>query len=280
MFKGSPLDDLIRLAFEEDVGREDITSSLLIGPKQCAKAQIVSKGEGVLCGLFLLEKIFSWENAKVIIKNRFEDGAKIKNSDEVVLLEGNLRDILKAERVALNFLGRLSGIATLTHQFVEAVKGCAVDIMDTRKTTPAFRFLEKYAVKIGGGKNHRFGLYDAILIKENHLIATPGLKNAIHQVRSNLKTKMPIEVEVTTLKEVKEALDAKVDIILLDNFSTENVKEAVLMIQKQALVEVSGGVTLENVKNYAQTGVDRISIGALTHSVTTFDFSLLVRKGD
>lgn len=277
--KGTHLDELIRFAFEEDVGQEDVTSSLLIDSTVQAKAQIVSKDEGILCGLFLLDKIFGWPErlnaGPVSIQSRFEDGDSLKRGDGVIQLQGPLRDILKSERVALNFLGRLSGIATLTHQFVKAVKGFSVDIMDTRKTTPGFRFLEKYAVKIGGGKNHRFGLYDAVLIKENHLIATEGIRVAIEKIRKKIKKKMTIEVEVKNLKEVKEALDAKADIILLDNFSIEEVQEALSVIGTRALTEVSGGIQLENIRRYAQTGVNRISIGALTHSAPNFDFSLL-----
>ncbi|MBI2646139.1 MAG: carboxylating nicotinate-nucleotide diphosphorylase [Deltaproteobacteria bacterium] len=276
--KGTHLDELIRLAFEEDVGQEDVTSGLLMDSNLCAKAEVVSKSEGILCGLFLLEKISAWpelNGAQLAIKSEFQDGSFIQKGDVVVRIQGPLQTILKVERVALNFLGRLSGIATLTHQFVKEVKGLSVDILDTRKTTPGFRFLEKYAVKIGGGKNHRFGLYDGVLIKENHLIATQGVKSAIETIHKKLKKKMTVEVEVKNLKEVKEALEAKADIILLDNFSVSDVKEALALIGKRALTEVSGGIHLQNVRRYAQTGVNRISIGALTHSAPNFDFSLL-----
>ncbi len=273
--KGTHLDDLIRLAFEEDVGESDVTSSLLVDPKLQAKAEIVSKSEGILCGLFLLEKISALDNAKLSIKSDFQDGSLIRKGDVIVRMQGPLQNILKGERVSLNFLGRLSGIATLTHQFVQEVKGLAVDILDTRKTIPGFRFLEKYAVKIGGGKNHRFGLYDGVLIKENHLIAAQGVKSALETIQKKLKKKMTVEVEVKNLKEVKEALEARADIILLDNFSVGEVKEALALIGKRALTEVSGGIHLQNVRRYAETGVNRISIGALTHSAPNFDFSLL-----
>src|SRR3989338_9931536 len=277
--KGTHLDELIRLAFEEDVGEADVTSSLLVDPTLCAKAEVVSKSEGILCGLFLLEKIFAWPErlnaGRLITKSDFQDGSGLRKGDVVVRIQGPLQSILKIERVALNFLGRLSGIATLTHQFVKEVKGLSVDIMDTRKTIPGFRFLEKYAVKIGGGKNHRFGLYDGVLIKENHLIATQGVKAALETIHKKAKKKMTVEIEVKNLKEVKEALDAKADILLLDNFSISDVKEALDLIGKRALTEVSGGIHLTNVRRYAETGVNRISIGALTHSAPNFDFSLL-----
>jgi len=277
--RGTHLDDLIRLAFEEDVGQEDVTSSLLIDPHFQANAEVVSKSEGILCGMFLLEKIFTWPEmlnaVRLTIKSNFQDGRFIRKGDVVFHIQGPLQSILKGERVALNFLGRLSGIATLTHQFVKEVKGLPVDIMDTRKTIPGFRSLEKYAVKIGGGKNHRFGLYDGVLIKENHLIATQGVKPAIETLQKKLKKKMTVEVEVKNLKEVKEAVEAKADIILLDNFSVEEVKKALAIIGKRALTEVSGGIHLQNVRCYAETGANRISVGALTHSAPNFDFSLL-----
>ena len=278
-FQGTHLDELIRLAFEEDIGQEDVTSRLLVDPNLCAKAEVVSKSEGILCGMFLLEKICAWPErlnaAPLMTKSDFQDGSILRKGDVVVRIQGSLQSILKVERVALNFLGRLSGIATLTHQFVKEVKGLSVDIMDTRKTIPGFRFLEKYAVKIGGGKNHRFGLYDGVLIKENHLIATKGVRSALETIQKKLKKKMTVEVEVKNFKEVKEALEAKADIILLDNFLISDVKEALALIGKRALTEVSGGIHLQNVRRYAETGVNRISIGALTHSAPNFDFSLL-----
>ena len=232
-----------------------------------------------LLGMFLLEKICAWPErlnaAPLMTKSDFQDGSILRKGDVVVRIQGSLQSILKVERVALNFLGRLSGIATLTHKFVKEVKGLPVDIMDTRKTIPGFRFLEKYAVKSGGGKNHRFGLYDGVLIKENHLIATKGVRSALETIQKKLKKKMTVEVEVKNFKEVKEALEAKADIILLDNFSVSDVKEALALIGKRALTEVSGGIHLQNVRRYAETGVNRISIGALTHSAPNFDFSLL-----
>ncbi len=276
--KTSHLDELIRLAFDEDVGEEDVTSSLLIDRDCQARAEIISKGEGILCGLFLIDKIFSWQSSNVGVQSTLEDGSQIHPGDVICSLQGNLRDILRAERVALNFLGRLSGISTHANLFVKTVEGLNVDIMDTRKTTPGLRFLEKYAVKIGGGKNHRFGLYDAILVKENHLISHKTITDAVSTIKKNIKKKMPIEVEVTNLSELKEALEAHVDIVLLDNFSQSDVRDAVSMANGNCLLEVSGGVSLKNVRQFAETGVNRISIGALTHSSPQFDFSLLVRE--
>lgn len=271
------LDELIRIAFLEDIGERDLTSDLLIDEKTDAVAEIVSKDEGVVCGLFTLEKIFRWHDSALRVELLKGDGERLRPGDVLCRLNGNLRSILGAERIALNFLGRLSGVASYTARFVKEVAGLSVDILDTRKTTPGFRFLEKFAVKMGGGKNHRLGLYDALLIKENHLRGTT-LKAAIEKVRQRLKPGMEIEVEVTNLREVKEALEARSDIILLDNFSLADTKEAVQMIKKQAKIEFSGGVNLSNVRAIAQTGVDRISIGQLTHSAPNFDFSLLVRS--
>lgn len=277
------LDELIRIAFLEDIGSGDLTSDLLIDSKTDAVAEIVSKDEGMACGLLTLEKIFRWRDPEVRIELLKRDGEGLRPGDVVCRLHGNLRSILGAERIALNFLGRLSGIATYTARFVKEVAGLPVDILDTRKTTPGFRFLEKFAVTMGGGKNHRFGLYDALLIKENHLQGIT-LKAAIEKARQRLKPGAGIEAEVTNLREVKEAVDAKADIILLDNFSLADTKEAVQMIKSVtpakagAKVEFSGGVNLSNVRAIAETGVDRISIGQLTHSAPNFDFSLLVRK--
>lgn len=283
------LDELIRIAFLEDLGEKpgnsDLTSSLLIdekngdknGEKTRAMAEIISKQDGVICGLFLLEKIFRWNDRTIEIEFLKEDGDRVKSADVCCRLKGNLRSILSAERVSLNFLGRLSGVSTLTSRFVREVSGLSVDIMDTRKTTPGFRLLEKIAVKMGGGKNHRFGLYDAILIKENHLKGA-SVRSAVEKVRRLLKKQMEIEIEVTSLEEVKEALAAKVDIILLDNFSWKDTREAVQLIGKQAKIEFSGGVNLSNVRAIAETGVQRISVGQITHSAPNFDFSLLTKE--
>lgn len=275
------LDDLIRIAFSEDLLEKpqdlDLTSSLLIDEKTRGLAEIISKQEGVISGLFLMEKIFCWNDRAIGVEFLKEDGDSVKSADVCCRIKGNLRSILSAERVSLNFLGRLSGVSTLTSRFVREVSGLSVDIMDTRKTTPGFRLLEKIAVKMGGGKNHRFGLYDAILIKENHLKGT-SVVSAVEKVRKLLKKQMEIEVEVTSLKEVKEALEAKVDIILLDNFSLEDTREAVQWIGKQAKIEFSGGVNLSNVRAIAKLGVQRISVGQLTHSAPNFDFSLLVKE--
>ncbi len=282
MIKTHFLDELIRIAFLEDLGDSDLTSSFLIDEKSRAMAEIISKQEGVICGLFLLEKIFCWNDRAIEIEFLKEDGDRVKPAEVCCRVKGSLRSILSAERVSLNFLGRLSGVSTLTSRFVREVSGLSVDIMDTRKTTPGFRLLEKIAVKMGGGKNHRFGLYDAILIKENHLKGS-SIISAVEKVRRGLKKQMEIEVEVTNLKEVKEALEAKADIILLDNFSLEDTREAVQLIEKQVIekqakIEFSGGVNLSNVRAIAQTGVRRISVGQMTHSAPNFDFSLLVKE--
>ena len=210
-------------------------------------------------------------------KERYRDGEIVRSEKIIIEISGNMRSLLTAERTALNFLQRMSGIATLTKKFVDSVKGFKAKIIDTRKTTPCLRILEKYAVQCGGGINHRFGLYDGILIKDNHIKAAGGIIKAVKRVRDNAPHLIKIEVETKSLKEVKDALNCKADVIMLDNMDIPAIKKAVKLIDKRALIEVSGGVTLKNVSEIAATGVDYISIGALTHSARAVDISMEIR---
>ena len=273
---------LIIAALKEDVGPRDLTSFALLPKGQAAKAEIIVRQEGVLAGLQVAEWVFAQVEPKVRFQPQVKDGQKVYPDKAVVFLEGPARGILAGERVALNFLGHLSGIATLTRAFVEKARGVPAKILDTRKTTPGLRLLEKYAVRMGGGANHRMGLYDGVLIKDNHLRLAGGVEKAVAQVRASVQKETPIEVEVANLREFRQALAVKADLILLDNMNLPEIQEAVRLARAvgrsktgtKPLLEVSGGVTLENVRAIALTGVDRISVGALTHSAPGLDLSL------
>ncbi|MDI6735831.1 MAG: carboxylating nicotinate-nucleotide diphosphorylase [bacterium] len=289
------LEPLIERAISEDIGKGDLTTTLCLSQKLIIEAQIIAQEEGIIAGLEVAELVFKkvGEGGKggegdewVEFEEKVNDGTRVKKDDVVASISGDARSILSAERVALNFLQRLSGIASITAKFVEAVKPYPAKIYDTRKTTPGLRLLEKYAVKMGGGTNHRFGLYDGILIKDNHIKVTGGITQAVRQVQEGLSAgeNMPpglkVEVETTDLDEVNEAVNLNVDIIMLDNMSLEMIKEAVKIIRagkKSILIEISGGVNLENVPQLAAAGVDIISIGALTHSPNALDLSLEIK---
>lgn len=266
--------NLITLALKEDLGSGDITTQAVVPKNLKAKAIIFSKEEGIICGLEVAKMAFKTLEPKIIFKKLVKDGGKIRTGQKLAEISGPAGKILSAARTALNFLQRLSGIATLTNEFVNGVEPHKVKILDTRKTTPGLRILEKYAVRVGGGKNHRFGLWDGILIKGNH-IDLVGLKEAVKRTK---KLGKRVEVEARNLKEVKEALEAGTDIIMLENMDLKTLKEGVRLIGKRALIEVSGGVNLENVREIAKTGVDWISIGRLTHSVKSLDMSLRIKK--
>lgn len=275
---------LLTAALREDVGSRDITSSTLIPKGQLAKAEIVIRREGVIAGLQIAEWIFGLTDSRVKFQPTVKEGQKVYPDKAAAFLEGPARGILAGERVALNFLGHLSGIATLTRAFVEKVKETSAKILETRKTTPGLRLLEKYAVQVGGGVNHRMGLYDGILIKENHLRLAGGVEQAVALARAASQKQTPVEVEVTSLLEFRQALAAKADLILLDNMKLLEIQEAVRLRNAVArskggvkpLLEVSGGVTLESARQIALTGVDRISVGALTHSAPALNVSLEV----
>lgn len=267
--------NIIRLALEEDIGNGDITTTLLVPEEQNAKALIIAKGSFIVAGLPFVEEAFNTIDQGIEFKILFGDGLKVRKGDIIAEINGRTRTLLSCERVSLNILQRLSGIATLTNAFVDKVRGLDVKIIDTRKTTPCMRFMEKYAVKVGGGSNHRFGLYDCILIKDNHIEAVGSIKNAIIAARGAnhlLKT----EIEVENLNDLKEALKAGVDIVMLDNMSVEDMREAVKTAKGKVIIEASGNVNLNNVRGIAETGVDMISIGAITHSAPAVDISMKI----
>jgi nicotinate-nucleotide pyrophosphorylase (carboxylating) len=272
------LDAIIGRALDEDTGRGDITSEALIPREIAGKAALLVKEKGVLAGIQVAERVFRCVDQSLVFDIRVQDGSAVQPGDTVGIVSGSVISILKAERVVLNFLQRMSGIASTTAYYVAAVSGLGVKILDTRKTTPGLRALEKYAVRAGGGTNHRFHLGDAVLIKDNHIavLRAAGLKlpDIIAKARQKVPTEMTVEVEVTTVKEAQEALDAGADIIMLDNMSVADMKRAVTMVSGLARLEASGGITLDNVREVALTGVDFISIGALTHSYKALDISL------
>jgi nicotinate-nucleotide pyrophosphorylase (carboxylating) len=263
---------IVKRALEEDIGSGDLSAALFPESAQ-ARAVILAKQAGVVAGLQVAEMVFRQLDADLGWNPRKQDGDKVHEGETVAELSGNLRAILTGERTALNFLQRMSGIATLTNRFVEAVAGSRAKILDTRKTAPGLRILDKYAVRAGGGFNHRLGLYDGVMLKDNHLRAAGGIDEAVRAVRAQVPAGQKIEVEVTRMEEVEEAVRAGAEIIMLDNMPVAEMKKAV------ELVEASGGVTLENVREIAATGVDWISVGALTHSVKALDLSLEVVGG-
>jgi nicotinate-nucleotide pyrophosphorylase (carboxylating) len=274
------IESLIDLALREDLGENgDVTSNCILNSDDEGQASIIVKKDGIIAGLPIAELVFKKVNPGLKVQNRVKEGSKVQRYEEVVRIIGPLAGILTAERTGLNFLQRISGIATLTAEFVRKVAGTKVRILDTRKTTPGFRVLEKYAVRAGGGRNHRFGLYDMVLIKENHIAAAGGIANAVEQTRENMKNRdfnLKIEVEVRNLSEVEQVLNLAVDRLMLDNMSLQKIREAVKLANGKVELEVSGGVTLETVKEIAETGVNYISVGALTHSAPSLDFSLLI----
>jgi len=268
------IDKIIEQALLEDIGTGDITTEFIIPSNLKAKGIIKTSEEGVVAGLDIICLVFKKLDPEICFQSKIKDGKNILPGEVLAKITGSARTILKGERVALNFLQRMSGIATITSKFCQEVKDLPVRIVDTRKTTPGLRILEKYAVRMGGGYNHRFGLYDAVLIKDNHIAAAGGIKSAVNSVRKQISHTVNIEVEVENLSQLQEALEMKVDIIMLDNMNLETVKEAVKMVKGEVLIEASGGITLEKVRKIAQTGVDLISVGALTHSVKSLDISM------
>jgi nicotinate-nucleotide pyrophosphorylase (carboxylating) len=267
--------DVVGRALAEDIGTGDLTTEALFGADDRCRAVILLKDAGVLCGLPVARAAFRKLDQAIELERLVGEGELVAEApQEVVRLTGRTRAILGAERVALNLLGRLSGIATLTRRFVAAVAGTGVAILDTRKTTPGLRILEKYAVQIGGGVNHRLGLFDAVLVKDNHLRLFGGVEEAVRRLRTSVS--LPLEIEADTLAQVEQALGLGVERILLDNMSPSEVAAAVELVAARAQLEVSGGVTLDNVRAYAETGVNAISIGALTHSARSLDVSLEV----
>ncbi len=266
---------MLRNALEEDIGHGDITSSLIIPEESESRALYVAKGDFVVAGFPFAREVFTLLDPDTVFTTFFTEGAKVTRGAVLGEVSGRTRVLLAGERVSLNILQRLSGIATLTGSFVDAVRGTGAMIIDTRKTTPCLRFMEKYAVRIGGGVNHRFGLYDGILIKDNHIEAVGSIKKAIAMAKA-VHYLVKTEVEVENLSDLSEAVEAGADVIMLDNMSVNDMKEAVKIIQKRIPLEGSGNVSLGNVRAIAESGVDLISIGALTHSVTAADISLKI----
>jgi nicotinate-nucleotide pyrophosphorylase (carboxylating) len=270
------LDRVVRTALAEDVGAGDRTTDGIVSAAALARAELVVEEPGVVCGVVAARAVFRGLDPGVRVEALLGEGAIVSAASPVAKIEGPARAILTGERTALNLLGRLCGIATLTRRYVELVEGTGVTILDTRKTTPGLRALEKYAVRCGGGSNHRAGLDDAILVKENHLRLAGGIGPALAALRAGANGSMPLEVEVEaeTLVEVAEALDAGVERILLDNMTPDEIGAAVELTAGRAKLEASGGISLETVRRYAETGVEFISIGALTHSARSLDVSL------
>jgi nicotinate-nucleotide pyrophosphorylase (carboxylating) len=262
---------LIQAAIEEDMGRGDVTTDATIAEHVTSRARLMTKEAIVLAGMEVFIEVYAQLDSGVHIKPAHNDGEFLAAGTVIAELEGPARSLLAGERVALNFLQRLCGIATLTRRYVQAVKGYNVEIIDTRKTTPGWRLLEKYAVRVGGGKNHRHDLGDGVLIKDNHIVAAGGIRQAVEMARKHSHHLLKIEVEVETLDQVEEALQARADVIMLDNMSPAMLAEGVKMIGRQAIVEASGGVSLETVMAVARTGVDLISVGRLTHSAPSAD---------
>jgi len=288
----SQIEEIVDRALAEDLGKGDVTTEALISSDQRGTGFIVAKKEGILAGIEVAKQVFHRVAPELKVEILLEDGARVEPGSKIAKVSGSIASILKAERIALNFLQRLSGIASETNRYVARVEGLPVRIMDTRKTTPGWRLLEKYAVRVGGGENHRMNLGDGILIKDNHLMALRSQGLNIKEIiakarqnaplslrgaerRSNLQTRQPqVEVEVGAVSEALEAVEAGADIVMLDNMNLEDMRKAVKSIHGRALIEASGGITLDNVRAVAETGVDFISIGALTHSSRALDISL------
>lgn len=267
--------DAVSAALAEDLGLAgDITTNATVAADAMAEAVIATRQDGIVCGLPLAEAAFRALDADVSFVDNHQDGDRVSAGETIAVVTGNARAVLTAERVALNYMGRLSGIATLTRQYVDAIAGTRAKIADTRKTTPGLRAFEKYAVRCGGGQNHRTGLFDAVLIKDNHIVAAGGLKQAVQAARASAGHLVKIEVEVDTLEQLDEVLAFDVDAVLLDNMTPVQLRKAVTRVAGRCLTEASGGVNLDTVRAIAETGVDMISVGALTHSARVLDLGL------
>ena len=268
------VDELLWLALKEDITSEDLTTNAVMREDKIGEAQLICKQDGVIAGLQVFERVFHLLDDKTQVEMYFKDGDRVKNGDLLAKVTGDIRTILTGERVALNYLQRMSGIATHTRKLVDLLGDAKTKLLDTRKTPPNMRIFEKYAVKVGGGTNHRYNLSDGILIKDNHIGAAGGIKEAVALAKEYAPFVRKIEVEVENLEQVKEALEAGADIIMLDNMDNATMKEAVQLIDGRAETECSGNVTAERVKEIIETGVDYVSCGALTHSSAIMDVSL------
>jgi len=270
------VDRIIENALDEDIGPGDITTSAIVDPGLKGEARLLAKEELVLAGMEIFSRVFSILDPGITVESQFHDGDMVRNGAWIALLKGSMRGILIGERTALNFLQHLSGIATLTRKYVEKTYPATVRVIDTRKTTPGLRILEKYAVRIGGGANHRFGLFDGILIKDNHIATAGSISKAVERLKPRVPHTLRIEIEVTDIKGLEEAINAGADAVLLDNMSLEEMSSAVSIAGGRVILEASGGVTLESIGEIAKTGVDLISVGAITHSARSVDISLEV----
>ena len=274
----SYIDSIINTALNEDINYIDVTTDNLISPDHTSSAYYIAKDSGVLCGIEIAKRVFELAGGNVEFETLIHDGSEVKNGDIIAKMNGSTVTLLKGERTALNILQHLSGIATATNKCVKLVEGTKASITDTRKTLPGLRAMQKYAVTVGGGKNHRFNLSDGAMLKDNHLDAYGGITGAVTALRKKIGHMVKIEVEVRNLAELQEALDNKCDVIMLDNMSCEDMKKAVAITNGRALLEASGNVTAETIRSVAETGVDIISLGALTHSVKCFDISMRIEK--
>ncbi|MGE5404111.1 MAG: carboxylating nicotinate-nucleotide diphosphorylase [Candidatus Saccharibacteria bacterium] len=267
------VDDIIKRALKEDIGYKDITTDNLIPAEHQSMGVIYAKQAGVVAGVYVAKRAFELLDPTVQFEVLKEDGELVREGEEIARVSGLTRTLLTGERVALNFIQRMSGIATRTYDLVDRIRHFPVTVVDTRKTTPGIRILEKYAVRVGGGSNHRFGLFDGVLIKDNHIRTAGGIKEAVSLVRKNIQHLTRVEVEVESLDQLREALEAGADVIMLDNMDVEMMREAVKIVNGKAVLEASGGITQETLVEVAKTGVDLISIGGLTHSATALDIS-------
>jgi nicotinate-nucleotide pyrophosphorylase (carboxylating) len=269
------IDHVVRQALAEDVGPGDVTTNALVGPETRCRARILIQEPGVVCGVPAAEAVFRALDPAVTFEATMGEGENLAGPGQVAMVEGSARAVLTGERTALNLLGRLCGVATLARSFVDAVAGTGAVILDTRKTTPGLRTLEKYAIRVGGATNHRFGLYDRVLVKDNHLRLAGDIGAAVRAIRERAPG-LPVEVEVETLADARAALDAGADVLLLDNMSVADLTETVALVSPSARLEASGGVTLANARAVAETGVDFMSVGAITHAARSLDVSLEV----
>ena len=272
------VDDIIKTALKEDINYIDVTTDLLIDDDAVSNAKFIAKDDGILAGIEIAKRVFTLLDDTIMMDILIHDSEPVKKGDIIATLSGSTKTILKGERTALNILQHMSGIATATNRCVKLVEGTNASVADTRKTLPGLRPLQKYAVTVGGGKNHRYNVSDAAMLKDNHIDAYGGITAAVNALREKAGHMVMLEVEVRTLEELREALAVKADVIMLDNMSCELMAEAVKINNGQAKLEASGNVTLDNIAQIAKTGVDIISLGALTHSVKCFDISLRIDK--
>jgi nicotinate-nucleotide pyrophosphorylase (carboxylating) len=272
------VDEIIYNGLKEDINNFDITTDILIDKESKSLAHMLAKEEGVIAGLNVAQRVFEILDKDVNVKINVKEGDKVSKGTVIAQIEGSTKAILNGERLALNLIQRMSGIATISRKYRDIVKDIPVRIVDTRKTTPGLRILEKYAVRVGGCYNHRYNLSEAVLIKDNHIKAIGGIKKAIDKIKNNLSHTIKVEVEVESIEGLKEAIEAGADIVMLDNMNLEDMRKAVEIGRGKVILEASGGITIEELVETAKTGVDVISVGALTHSVKALDISLIIGK--